>query len=166
MSIAEALPGGLQDLWGKGLWYRWGGSGALGWGREKNAFPGTLRAGSCHLPGRQQEDGFRGNNSERVFAYLFAFGFQKNLQPHPRCLCFLPHGFPPSCSTLAPLCPAQERERMLGLGSGPAGLLRLGTVGRPAPGRHPRRLLSPGARRQVTGLLPHEPSTQLAHSQV
>lgn len=77
--------------------------------------------------------------------------------PHPRSLCFIPQGFLPSCSIFALLCPAGERDRLAGTGFGACWALRLGNVGQMAPGSC--YILSPGARRRVTGLLPHSSHT-------
>lgn len=77
--------------------------------------------------------------------------------PHPRSLCFIPQGFLPSCSILALLCPAGERDRMAGPGFGACWALLLGNVGQMTPGIC--CILSPGARCRVTGLLPHSSHT-------
>ena len=77
--------------------------------------------------------------------------------PYPRSLCFIPQGFLPSCSILALLCPAGERDRMAGPGFGACWALQLGNVGQMTPDSC--CILSPGAIRQVTGLLPHSSHT-------
>lgn len=77
----------------------------------------------------------------RVFAYLFAFGFQRDCHPTPGL------SAPAVCFP-----PCLRQKGWLGLGLGPSGSLGLGTVWGDG---HPRSIFSPPARHQGTGLHEH-----------
>lgn len=150
VSISEALPEGLQDLWGEGLRCRDGWGGASGMKGEGRRMP--------FLVLRELEAAVSwGNGPLHICLCLASFWWGTSPPPTPG-LCFAPQGFRPTApSSVLPIQPEKERGwRGPGFRAG----WRLRTVGKARPWLTPwppplTRSKTPGHRSPSARVHPH-----------